>query len=352
MDRFGITSHRDRLENAAPMTAKVTAGRRNRFALDNGQVWEALENIPSKSRASKSPSKRANGNFALKARREKRGRSREAVEVTPKNRSVSRNRNSYLNRNLSLDRCSKERNQKHDKITITIKSTIPPPAMLRLANRELTVEPSTPPRPMTSRPGLRYCWGGLHLPVTDAKLGPLVSGPAYSQSHAARLRRPGLPESFRHTRRETTPAHVEGDTGLRSAPDDRRQPRKGAQGPSPPASSSRASGPSHPPPITSSSKPASAAGFSYELSRKSNCTIARSVRSRSSPTSATRPSRSSGFRTRSVAHGKPARLKLPAGTTIPENPGFAVAADGTLNFKAPVRRTPRDNQFRHPRAPT
>ncbi|MBI5770048.1 MAG: hypothetical protein HZA93_19890 [Verrucomicrobia bacterium] len=68
-DRFGVTKLADGdWKNLAPMTAKVTGWQGgNRFALDNGQVWEGLEPIPFEL-----PGKsviieaRPLGNFALK----------------------------------------------------------------------------------------------------------------------------------------------------------------------------------------------------------------------------------------------------------------------------------------------
>jgi hypothetical protein len=47
-DRFGLSKLTEaEWKNMAPMTAKVTSWQGgNRFALDNGQVWEGLEPIP------------------------------------------------------------------------------------------------------------------------------------------------------------------------------------------------------------------------------------------------------------------------------------------------------------------
>src|SRR6266487_3813963 len=86
--------------------------------------------------------------------------------------------------------------------------------MLHLANRELTLDLLDPVAD-AARQGARFCWGGYIYQVHDAKLGPLVSGPEFPNPEPPTFDGQGLPESFRHRRREgTTPFTWSGNTGL------------------------------------------------------------------------------------------------------------------------------------------
>jgi hypothetical protein len=86
--------------------------------------------------------------------------------------------------------------------------------MLRLSNRELSVELLDPVAD-AARQGWRYCWGGYIWQIHDAKLGPLLSGPEYPKPDPVAFNGQGLPESFRHRRRDTGAGLTwSGDTGL------------------------------------------------------------------------------------------------------------------------------------------
>jgi hypothetical protein len=221
--------------------------------------------------------------------------------------------------------------------------------MLRLANRELTLDLLDPADPADiARQGWRYCWGGYVWQVTDAKLGPLIAGPAYPSPTPTTFDGQGLPESFRHTRRDNSARLTwQGETGLAIgagviAPN----PNKGVQGPE----SARVTAPcrwtvtpfaDH---VVFQTRQA-AAGFSYELSRKIELRD-RTVTSYSQLTNSGETPLSLQWFAHpfwALTAGR-ARVQLPAGTTIPENPGFAVAADGLLTFKRPFVAEP-DTQF-------
>ena len=221
--------------------------------------------------------------------------------------------------------------------------------MLHLANRELTLDLLDPADAADiARQGWRYCWGGYIWQVHDAKLGPLVSGPEFPNPKPPVFDGQGLPESFRHTRRDTNARLTwKGDTGLAI----------GAGVIAPNANKNAAATESVvvTEPCQWTVTPAAdhivfqtrqaAAGFSYELSRK----IELRDRTITSFTQLTNVS-DAPLTLEWFAHpfwaltdGR-ARLALPAGTTLPENPGFALAADGALTFKRPFVTRP-DNQF-------
>ena len=74
--------------------------------------------------------------------------------------------------------------------------------MLHLSNRELTLDILDPSDPADRRrQGWRYCHGGYVWQVHDRNLGPLLAGPSYPAEPSV-FDGQGLPESFRHTRRD------------------------------------------------------------------------------------------------------------------------------------------------------
>ncbi len=71
--------------------------------------------------------------------------------------------------------------------------------MLTLANAELSVAFLDPAAPDEQRhQGVRYCHGGYIWQVTDARAGPLLRGPQWPESNPTPHNGQGLPESFRH----------------------------------------------------------------------------------------------------------------------------------------------------------
>ena len=220
--------------------------------------------------------------------------------------------------------------------------------MLRLQNSSLAVDLLDPGDGTdVARQGWRYCWGGSIWQVHDAKLGPLLSGPEFPKPDPTAFNGQGLPESFRHRRRDdNAPFTWSGECGLAIGVGTiAANPGKSAQGPdsvlvTEPCRWTVTPFADH---IAFQTRQA-AAGFSYELSRKIELRD-RAVTSFTQLTNAgDAPLALEWF-----AHpfwaltGGRARLELPAGTTVPDNPGFAIA-DATLTFKrAFIAQT--DNQF-------
>jgi hypothetical protein len=221
--------------------------------------------------------------------------------------------------------------------------------MLHLANRELTVDLLDPTDPADHRrQGWRYCHGGYVWQVTDAKLGPLLTGPSYPAEPAV-YDGQGLPESFRHTRRDTAgtrltwqgaAGHAIGAGDLTANPD-----------PKAPTPDSVRLGERCPWTVTPAADHVifqtrqTAAGISYELSRK----IELAGRTLTSFTQLTNVG-DAPLALQWFPHpfwaltAQRAKMSLPAGTTVPDNGVFTIAADGSLTFKRPFGPKP-DNQF-------
>lgn len=71
--------------------------------------------------------------------------------------------------------------------------------MLQLAHDHLTVDLLDPASAADqTRLGTRYCWGGYIWQVTDARFGPLTTGPEWPEAAPTPFNGQGLPESFRH----------------------------------------------------------------------------------------------------------------------------------------------------------
>ncbi|MEI6466287.1 MAG: hypothetical protein WCQ89_16290 [Verrucomicrobiota bacterium] len=214
--------------------------------------------------------------------------------------------------------------------------------MLHLENRDLRVELLDPANPVDAeRQGSRYGWGGYIWQIHDSALGPLLAGPEYPKSDPTPFNGQGLPESFRHRTRDGQPLTWSGDTGLGIG--------IGVLGPG--ESTSAAIKHRCAWTITPAADHIifqtrqSAAGLAYELTRKIEL-VGRTVSSHSQLTNV-------GEQTLALqwfAHpfwalsAGQARLRLPLGCSVTENPGFALAEDGTLTFKRPfVAET--DSQF-------
>ncbi len=213
--------------------------------------------------------------------------------------------------------------------------------MFHLANRELRVD-VLDPAAEAARLGPRYCWGGYIWQVHDRAAGPLLTGPEWPNPTPLAFNGQGLPESFRHRTREGAPLTWQGNRGVALG--------AGA------LSADAAGGVTLEAPsdwiITSDGDDAlifrthhAAAGFACELERR----IELSDRTVTSATRLTNrgdvPLVLQWFAHPfwALTNGR-AAVALPAGTTIPENPGFVVATDGSLTFQRPFV-APTDDQF-------
>lgn len=85
--------------------------------------------------------------------------------------------------------------------------------MLSLANADLRVELMDPAAEQ-ARLGPRFCWGGFIWQVHDRKVGPLLSGPEWPKADPRPVNGQGLPESFRHSTTTGQPLLWDGATGL------------------------------------------------------------------------------------------------------------------------------------------
>ncbi len=220
--------------------------------------------------------------------------------------------------------------------------------MLRLANRELSLDLLDPTDPADmARQGWRYCHGGYIWQVTDRQLGPLLSGPSYPAEPAV-YDGQGLPESFRHTRRDNSARLTwKGDAGHAIGAGDLTA---NGDPEAPLADSVRLGelcrwtvtpGPDH---LLFHTRQ-HAAAVSYELSRKIEL-AGRTVTSFTQLTNlGDAPLALQWFPHPFWAlTGQRAKIKLPAGTTVPENSVFTLAADGALSCQRPFGQKP-DNQF-------
>jgi hypothetical protein len=220
--------------------------------------------------------------------------------------------------------------------------------MLRLANRDLALDLLDPASPADmKRQGWRYCHGGYVWQVTDAKLGPLLTGPSFPAEPTV-YDGQGLPESFRHTRRDNGARLTwRGATGLAiGAGTITANPKKDAPAPDTvflgePCRWTVTPASDH---IIFQTRQA-AAGLSYELTRKIEL-AGRTVASFTSLTNAgDTPLALQWFPHPFWALTEQrAKMQLPAGTTVPENSVFAIAPDGALTFTRPFGPKP-DNQF-------
>jgi len=214
--------------------------------------------------------------------------------------------------------------------------------MFHLANRELSVDVLDPAdRIDATRQGTRYCWGGYIWQIHDARFGPLLRGPEWPNPAPLAFNGQGLPESFRHRTRDGQPLTWQGDRGVALG--------AGA------LSADTAGNITLTAPCAWTVTPAAdalgfhtrhtAAGFSYALERRLE------LRDRT-VTSSTRLTNLGGspLVLQWFAHpfwaltaGR-AHVTLPAGTTMAENPGFALAAGGAFTFQRPFV-APTDDQF-------
>ncbi len=214
--------------------------------------------------------------------------------------------------------------------------------MLHLANRELRLDLLDPSDPADiAHQGSRYCWGGYIWQVHDTKFGPLVSGPEFPKPDPTAFNGQGLPESFRHRTREGKPLTWQGREGIALGAGMLVADEKNNVALTAPCAWTVTPFADH---LIFQTRQA-AAGFSYELTRK----IELRDRTVTSYTQLTNVGETP-LALEWFPHpfwaltGSRARVALPAGTAVPENPGFAIAPDGALTFKRPFV-TKDDSQF-------
>ena len=220
--------------------------------------------------------------------------------------------------------------------------------MIQISNSQLRVDLLDPSDPVdAARQGWRYCHGGYVWQVTDAQLGPLLAGPSFPAEPTV-YDGQGLPESFRHTRRDNQAlltwrgglGHASG-AGNITANSDPDAPAADAVRLGASCQWSVSKFPDH---IVFQTRHATA-GLSYDLCRK----VELAGRHLNSVTSLTNLG-NNPLVLQWFPHpfwaltNQRARLELPAGSSVPENGVFMIATDGSLTFKRPFGPKP-DNLF-------
>ena len=223
-----------------------------------------------------------------------------------------------------------------------LRSDLTTSSMLYLETPFLRVAVLDPTDPADlARQGTRYCHGGYLWQVYDSAGVPLLSGPEYPRPDPSAFNGQGLPESFRHRKRNGTPLTWSGETGLGIGIGTLVAPAADnveirdfcawsvVRSPDQLCFQTRQT----------------VAGFAVELTRRVEL-VDRTIGSYNQLTNVgERPLELQWFAHPfwPLTQGR-ALIRLPAGTTLPANPGFAVAADGTLSFLRPFV-SPDDNQF-------
>lgn len=200
--------------------------------------------------------------------------------------------------------------------------------MLHLANAGLTVALLDPVADR-ARLGARFCAGGFIWQVTDHHAGPLLAGPEWPRPLPAPHNGQGLPESFRHSTTTGQPLLWQGATGL--------APGAGVLGRDA-AGTVVVTGPCDWQTVPSAGQilfwtQQQVAGWHYALER----TVALHDRILVSTSRLT--NRGTGPLTLEwfahpffALHDGVARVTLPPGTALPENPGYRLI-DGELTFR-------------------
>lgn len=219
--------------------------------------------------------------------------------------------------------------------------------MLHLANSTLRVDLLDPADTTdATRLGARFCHGGFIWQIHDLSHGsplPLLSGPEYPSPAPTPFNAQGLPESFRHRTRDGT-ALTWNSTGTHGLAIGAGTVTADASGNVTLTEPCRWA-------ITSAADLLlfhtrhSAAGFACELTRKIELRDRTVISSSHLTNVGETPLALEWF-----AHPfwpltqHRARISLPAGTTFAENPGFILAADGTLTFRRDFTASD-DSQF-------
>jgi hypothetical protein len=220
--------------------------------------------------------------------------------------------------------------------------------MIRLTSASLAVDLLDPSHYAdAAHLGARFCHGGFIWQIfqRDAAgtLTPLLSGPEYPSPTPDPFNAQGLPESFRHRTRAGAPFtwNSPGTHGVALGAGELTLDAAGQVALHRPCTWL----------VTRTDHEATfrtshtAAGFAYELTRRITVIGAEVISSSHLTNLAATPLVLEWF-----AHPfwpltkGSARIALPAGTTLPANPGFTVAPEGTLTFLRPFL-TPEDNQF-------
>lgn len=192
--------------------------------------------------------------------------------------------------------------------------------MLTLAHDQLRVDLLDPVADR-SRLGPRYCWGGYVWQIHDAVAGPLLAGPEWPAADPLPHNGQGLPESFRHRTTTGEPLLWREATGLSpgvgalgldatgavivTAPCAWRTERTARQ-------------------VTFTTAQ-TVDGWSYELVRSVELRGRQLISSSRLTNRGPTPLVLEWFAHPFFALGEGrARITLPAGTTLPENPGYAL----------------------------
>ncbi len=214
--------------------------------------------------------------------------------------------------------------------------------MLSLAHASLRVELLDPADAADQpRQGTRYCHGGYIWQVHDRTLGPLLAGPEFPAPAPTPFNGQGLPESFRHRTRDGRPLTWEQNEGLGLGvgllhQDAARDVSVGTPG------------------AWQVERGADWVHFTSTLSGAGRAaTVRRELRLHDRTLVSRTTLRNTGTRALDLqwfAHpfwplsaGR-ARIALPRGASVAENPGFAVDAAGLLTFRRPFVG-PDDSQF-------
>lgn len=211
--------------------------------------------------------------------------------------------------------------------------------MIQLENRVLRVD-VLDPTVESARQGTRYCRGGYVWQIHDRMTGPRLSGPEWPAPEPTAFNGQGLPESFRHRTRSGEPLTWQGKTGVAIGIGALALDAHDAvvvEEKCPWAVERR------PHQLVFRTAHA-AAGFAYSLERSLNLR-GRTLTSASRLTNTGRlPLAVQWFAHPFFPLGEGRTfVDLPATTTLPENPGFAL--DGRrLTFKRRFTR-PEDDQF-------
>lgn len=193
--------------------------------------------------------------------------------------------------------------------------------MLTLANRQLRVDLLDPVADRALL-GPRFCWGGFIWQVHDRQLGPLLTGPEWPSPAPSAWNAQGLPESFRHRTRGGTPLTWNADRGVALGAGELALNHAGEPEVIAPCNWEVTTHNDH----ISFHTRQEAAGFDYELTRKIELSDRTAVSFSKLTNHSTAPLHLEWF-----AHPFFAlttgliRAKLPEGTTLAENPGFALS---------------------------
>lgn len=228
--------------------------------------------------------------------------------------------------------------------------------MLRLDNPLLSVDLLDPVADRR-RQGPRFCWGGYVWQVHHRTAGPLLAGPEWPQPEPVPFNGQGVPESFRHRTTEGEPLLWQGPVGL--APGAGELALEGDQVVvKRPCEWEVELKPS----VATFRTRQAVAGWAYELARSIALEGNRLTSTSRLVNAGTAPLRLQWFAHPFFAlHRGMARITVPAGTQLRENPGFGLrgrtiefrrvfqgAADGHLDHLELPPATELEAEISHP----